>query len=135
MQHGITVPPIARDMALPPGSGDGPSPFGVLFEREPEQPDDLVLGLLGRSGGALQDTARVAQTPEGDAPIPAGFTFFGQFLDHEITLMSLPPALGQPQDLDTVMNLRTPKLDLDTVFGKGPAENRHSRLAVTAVTR
>ena len=122
MQHGITVLPTLRDTALPAGSGDRPSPFGVLFEREPDQPDDFVLGLLGRSGGAMQDTARVAQTADRDAPIPAGFTFFGQFLDHEITLMSLPPTLGQPQDLDTVVNLRTPKLDLDTVFGKGPAD-------------
>jgi hypothetical protein len=36
--------------------------------------------------------------------------------------MSMPPALGQPQDLISVVNLRTPRLDLDTVFGKGPAD-------------
>jgi len=122
MHHGITVPPSVRDVALPPSSGDGPSRFGVLFEREPEQPDDSLLGLLGRTGGPMQDAARVDQEPAQDAPIPAGFTFFGQFIDHEITLMSMPPTLGQPQDLISVVNLRTPKLELDTVFAKGPAD-------------
>jgi hypothetical protein len=122
MQHGVTIPPNVRDSVLPPGSGDQPSRFGVLFEREPEQPDDLVLGQLGRSGGQMQDAGLIDQTAVRDATTPAGFTFLGQFIDHDITLMSMPPALGQPQDLISVVNLRTPRLDLDTVFGKGPAD-------------
>ncbi len=122
MQHGVTIPPNVRDSVLPPSSGDQPSRFGVLFEREPEQPDDLVLGQLGRSGGQMQDAGLIDQTAVRDATTPAGFTFLGQFIDHDITLMSMPPALGQPQDLISVVNLRTPRLDLDTVFGKGPAD-------------
>ena len=123
MHHGITVPPNVRDSVLPPSSGDKPSRFGVLFERELEQPDDFVLGMLGRSGGRMQDAGLMQQTEAGDIlTLPAGFTFFGQFVDHDMTLMSLPPVLGTPQDLISVINLRTPKLDLDTVFGKGPAD-------------
>jgi hypothetical protein len=122
MQHGITVPPNVRQSVLPPSSGDQPSRFGVLFEREPEQADDLILGLLGRSGGPMQDAGLTGQNNDRDATVPAGFTFLGQFIDHELTLMSMPPALGQPQDLISVVNLRTPRIDLDTVFGKGPAD-------------
>jgi hypothetical protein len=70
----------------------------------------------------MQDAGLIDQTAVRDATTPAGFTFLGQFIDHDITLMSMPPALGQPQDLISVVNLRTPKLDLDTVFGKGPAD-------------
>ena len=115
MQHGVVVQPFMGEAALPTGAGDQPTPFGVLFERELEQPADFLLGMLGRSGGQMAETSA-----DENGVIPAGFTFLGQFIDHDITLMESPPSLGQPQDLNTVRNLRTPKLDLDSVFGKGP---------------
>ncbi len=58
--------------------------------------------------------------PEPDLDTPIGFAFFGQFIDHDITLdvvTSLGEVAGDPSKLE---NLRTPKLDLDSIYGNGP---------------
>src|SRR4051795_4572002 len=50
----------------------------------------------------------------------AGFTFIGQFIDHDITFDNTPLALQQA-DPDATVNFRTPRYDLDSVYGRGPA--------------
>ncbi len=54
-----------------------------------------------------------------DGPADAGMTFFGQFVDHDITL-DATSALGTRIDPATIPNVRTPSLDLDCVYGAGP---------------
>jgi hypothetical protein len=49
----------------------------------------------------------------------AGTTFFGQFLDHDMTFDVGSP-LGVPTDPAHSVNGRTAYLDLDTVYGGGP---------------
>lgn len=49
----------------------------------------------------------------------AGVTFFGQFLDHDLTLALKAPILEQTQPRRTT-NFRTAELDLDSVYGNGP---------------
>ena len=49
----------------------------------------------------------------------AGSTFVGQFTDHDITF-DQTSQLGVPQDPLRSPNTRTPRLDLDSVFGAGP---------------
>ena len=44
--------------------------------------------------------------------IPAGYTYFGQFIDHDITLDITSIATRQI-DPDRIMNFRTPRLDLE----------------------
>ena len=52
--------------------------------------------------------------------IPAGYTYFGQFVDHDIVDTT---SLNQRQvDPDRVLNFRTPRLDLDCVYGRGPGD-------------
>ena len=57
----------------------------------------------------------------GSASTPAGYTYFGQFVDHDVTFD--PSPLGtrttDPNGLD---NFRTPRLDLDCVYGSGPSD-------------
>ena len=48
-----------------------------------------------------------------DSPIPAGFTYVGQFVDHDITL-DVSSALDVATDAEHVNNMRTPALDLDS---------------------
>lgn len=60
---------------------------------------------------------------EGDSDenvfLPAGYTYFGQFVDHDLTLDTT--AVGeQENDPDGVDNFRTAALDLDCVYGNGP---------------
>jgi Animal haem peroxidase len=49
----------------------------------------------------------------------AGVTFFGQFLDHDITLDPRSPLLEKSNPAKTT-NFRTPAFDLDSVYGDGP---------------
>ena len=54
-----------------------------------------------------------------DSTIPAGYTYFGQFVDHDITF-DVSSSLDA-QNANTITNMRTPALDLDSVYGRGPA--------------
>lgn len=60
------------------------------------------------------------QHDEGDNPtIPAGYTYIGQFLDHDVTF----DAGADDHRLNRLagkVNFRTPMLDLDSVYGLGP---------------
>jgi len=86
-------------------------------------PDLPPIGLV-----PLQNLANLAQTqldPNADADnnpqgLTSGFTYFGQFLDHDSTLDSSPPPTA-PEDptLDTI-NERTLAFDLDSMYGDGP---------------
>jgi hypothetical protein len=66
----------------------------------------------------MQEMAGVAiANPKGTT---AGITFFGQFIDHDLTLDTLP----QPDssvDPTTLVNGRTFAFDLDSVYGGGPS--------------
>ena len=53
--------------------------------------------------------------------IPVGYTYFGQFVDHDITFDPTPLSEADA-DPDRLHNLRTPQLDLDSVYGRGPDE-------------
>jgi len=53
--------------------------------------------------------------------IPAGYTYLGQFIDHDI---SFDPAssLQRQNDPEALIDYRTPRLDLDNIYGRGPAD-------------
>jgi len=52
----------------------------------------------------------------------AGTTFFGQFLDHDVTF-DTTSRLAVVTDPNTTRNMRNPALDLDSVYGGGPTAN------------
>jgi len=49
----------------------------------------------------------------------AGTTFFGQFMDHDMTF-DAGSTLGVPTSPFTALNSRSPYFDLDSVYGQGP---------------
>ncbi|MCA9883568.1 MAG: peroxidase [Anaerolineae bacterium] len=51
--------------------------------------------------------------------IPSGYTFFGQFIDHDITF-DPTSSLSRQNDPDKLNNFRTPRFDLDSLYGSGP---------------
>jgi len=51
--------------------------------------------------------------------VPAGYTYFGQFVDHDLTF-DTHSVFDDPKSLERASNLRTPRLDLDNVYGRGP---------------
>ena len=93
-----------------------------------------TLEALKELGDLMGDPGEVGHpAAEFDAPIPAVFTYFGQFIDHDITARTdrngAASTIGDglvvsPLDPDLVVrelrNGRRPELDLDSVFGDGP---------------
>ncbi len=60
--------------------------------------------------------------PEENKTIPVAYTYLGQFVDHDLTFdptSSLRQSLTQAQ-LQTLVDFRTPRFDLDNLYGRGP---------------
>ena len=51
--------------------------------------------------------------------IPAAYTYFGQFIDHDLTF-DPASSLQKQNDPDALVDYRTPRFDLDNVYGRGP---------------
>jgi hypothetical protein len=107
--------------------------FGRMFRELPPADFDraalLKLGqamtadpeLVDGKPAAAPETAERLQDDEENAGIPAGYTYFGQFVDHDVTFDPMS-SLMQQNDPDSLVDFRTPRLDLDSVYGRGPAE-------------
>ncbi len=78
------------------------------------------IDLLNQLGNLMGNSGRENGIP--DSNIPAGYTYFGQFVDHNITL-DVSSSLDTKTDARKIDNMRSPVLDLDSVYGKGPALN------------
>ncbi len=80
------------------------------------------LAKLAKSMAAEVDTVKDGPDPEENLWVPAGYTYFGQSIDHDLTFdntSSLNPAdIGEHDRFPT--NLRTPRFDLDSLYGDGP---------------
>jgi hypothetical protein len=115
--------------------------FGRMFPTLPPFADETqrikdALRELGAKGGPMDpgddlsdpislitDPAKSAENPD-NPNMPAGFTFLGQFLDHDMTF-DPTSSLRRQQDPESIRNFRTPALDLDSVYGSGPNASPH----------
>ena len=70
---------------------------------------------------SLEDPKKRIQDNEENAGIPSGYTYLGQFIDHDITF-DPASSLQQRNDPDALIDFRTPRLDLDSLYGRGPAD-------------
>jgi hypothetical protein len=93
---------------------------------------------LGPRGPLLDEATRIAlaeaMTAPGDqqdATVPAGFTYLGQFVDHDLTMDRTEAQLGEDVTLDELLQGRSPALDLDSLYGRGP-QDRHDRVFYAA---
>ena len=102
--------------------------FGRLFPLLPRfSPDPQALIALGKVGGPMdaKDPPPPAPAAAPDNPaITAGFTFLGQFVDHDVTF-DPTSSLERQSDPEAVTNFRTPTLELDNVYGGGPGASPH----------
>jgi hypothetical protein len=76
----------------------------------------------------------------GFGQIPAGYTYFGQFVDHDMTFDKTTVAFGSNISAADLIQGRSPALDLDSLYGKGPAspgsakfykDDRHFKMGKT----
>jgi nucleoid-associated protein YgaU len=123
--------------------------FDFLF---PELQDDDA-NLLPRSAATVKRLKELGRTmvdpgaATGDGAVPAIYTYFGQFVDHDITFETSSFTTGKllAPDLaplpvarirDDLKNLRTASLELDSLYGppapRDPAN--HDRMLIGKVT-
>jgi LysM repeat protein len=135
MDHGDILPPehpqaVSAFAAAAPA---GMRAFGFLFGGLQADQANLLpqstdtVRHLKILGAAMAEDEPGTPDP-GDSSIPAIYTYFGQLVDHDITLeqSSFTPAklvdpqltpLSLEQIQQNLKNLRHPTLDLDTVYG------------------
>ena len=58
----------------------------------------------------------------GVGQIPAGFTYLGQFVDHDLTFDKTNVMLGENVSPAQLLQARSPSLDLDSLYRGGPAD-------------
>ena len=77
-----------------------------------------------RTDRALRIKLAKAMTaaPSANGTIPAGFTYLGQFVDHDLTFDRTTVALGSAVTPADLLQGRSPTLDLDSLYGNGPAD-------------
>jgi Animal haem peroxidase len=104
---------------LPPFAADTPSIRAALAELGavggPMDPGDDLSDPIT----LITDPAKSLNNPNNPTST-AGFTFLGQFLDHDMTF-DPTSSLARRQDPESIRNFRIPALDLDSVYGGGPA--------------
>jgi hypothetical protein len=104
--------------------------FGRLFRTLP--PADFTEDDLKTLAEHMVAAAEGAPTPETkaddeenagghpEAPtISAGYTYLGQFIDHDLTF-DPASSLEKQNDPDALVDFRTPRFDLDNIYGRGP---------------
>ena len=96
---GVTTPPFRFSRMGPSGAGK-----------------QLGEGARKRLGEAM------ARAGGGNSQIPAGFTYLGQFIDHDRTFDKTDVMLGTNVTPAQLLQARSPSLDLDSLYGAGPQD-------------
>src|SRR6202790_3947779 len=100
-------------------------PFGRIFRAllpaefgPSDTASEAALTTLGTAMVADPDPVKDGPDAE-ESGIPAAYTYFGQFIDHDLTF-DPASSLQQLNDPDALVDFRTPRLDLDSLYGRGP---------------
>ncbi|BCH21116.1 peroxidase family protein [Mesorhizobium sp. L-8-3] len=119
--HGVAGRHATRALLDILSGNKDPGMFGRMFPKlAPLNVPDSKLETLSK---AMVDKDPTAETGD-NKQIPRGFTFFGQFVDHDVTL-DLTSLGDKEKDPLGIENFRTPGVDLDCVYGLGPDGSPH----------
>ena len=124
-------PPAGTDIAV-----DEQADFGY-FVPPLDAPENYLpasagtVAELDTLGNLMIDAAANTEDPTPDSTMPPVLTYWGQFLDHELTARTdreseitsvkdpHPPAVSSTVE-STFRNARSPRFDLDSVYGGSP---------------
>jgi Animal haem peroxidase len=98
--------------------------FGRIFRTLPpaRSKDGEDLKKLAAKMVAEPDNPPTPETESDDeenSGISAGYTYLGQFIDHDLTF-DPNSSLDKQNDPNALVDYRTPRFDLDSVYGRGP---------------
>jgi hypothetical protein len=140
MKHGGHVEDEIKDRAretpfayLKPGVASDPA------SRIPGDPAKVTADLKALGAAMVDDAAATATDPavKVNSTIPAVYTYWGQFIDHDMTantdrtsaisdVTKTPVVPADPKMVaKKLKNLRRPTFDLDSVYGNGPGLSKH----------
>lgn len=109
--------PVVRDHCLAPGRVDAPvgegGRYGRMFDLPALVADGARLHEIGAAGGFCD-----GGDCKDDARVEAGWPFFGQYVAHDLTADRSP--LRAHADLDALRNMRSPRTNLESLYGGGP---------------
>ena len=100
--------------------------FGRLFREldawvPPGASDQEKMQVLGELSRLMQEPEGTADEELDHESMSAAYTYFGQFVDHDITF-DPASSLQRKNDPDKLINFRTPRFDLDNLYGGGPSD-------------
>jgi hypothetical protein len=101
-----------------------PGKFGRMFPHLTTYVDAPAAAMADLAA-AMVDVAPGSPGARPDnQDVPAGYTYLGQFVDHDLTFDTT--ALSEVKvDPTAIFNFRTPKLELDSLYGTGPGGMPH----------
>lgn len=99
--------------------GDGAALTGMTSEPETLKDKDGKPRRDARGQLIITATPETEQDDEENFGIPAGYTYLGQFIDHDLTFNSNE---SFEKSAANAPNLRSARFDLDSVYGGGPAD-------------
>lgn len=80
-----------------------------------------MVGMLVKLGKRMNEEQPSVNAQANDSTLPAGYTYLGQFIAHEISFdKTKSPLVSQPD----YKSYRSPQIDLDSVYGLGPLKER-----------
>jgi len=110
------------------GQGSQESSFSRLLKKDQDykpltlSDPDKVIGIIAHAIDQGPDTANDLPDEQENPFVPAAYTYFGQFVDHDLTfdtrstLQTITSGLSSFPDDE-----RTPRLDMDCLYGLGPS--------------
>lgn len=116
--HGSPLRGLEKQTSSPSFEGA----FGRMFRSLPaaqfsrQALKDLAAKMVA-APDAEQDEDNIDD--EENPGIDAGYTYFGQFIDHDLTF-DPASSLQKQNDPDGLIDFRTPRFDLDNLYGRGP---------------
>jgi len=116
---------IVRGLDGVPSSAQFEGRFGRIFRTLPPArftEDDLrqlALQMIAKNEGEPTAEDANPRDDEENTGISAGYTYLGQFIDHDLTF-DPASSLDKTNDPNALVDYRTPRFDLDSVYGRGP---------------
>lgn len=124
LRHGTWWDKLAKQMKEVQLESVMEGRFTRLFPHlPPASASDAALQELAAKMTADQEDAPTPEgqvDPEENQGIPAVYTYLGQFIDHDLTLDPTSHLKEFVQDVNALVDFRTPRFDLDNLYGRGP---------------